>query len=72
MVYYTLNKLLERLEASGMPHTRWWVRKMMRAGLLTLPKYSFNKRFALTEEMIQDCVEDLRNRGEYHYKGKDE
>ena len=71
MVYYNLNKLLDKLKEAGLPHTRWWVRKMMKKEMLTLPKYSFNTRYALTDEIIDDAVEALRNRGEYHY-GKEE
>ncbi len=74
MQYYDLTKMVEIIEKHGILKSRdkksirWWLQKQIRKGNLTLPKWPFNNRYKLTEEMIDDAVEALKTRGKYHYE----
>ena len=64
--YYALNELSDKLKEEGLPNTRTWIYRMMKKGRLSLPTQPFSNRYILTEKIINDCVESLKNKGEYH------
>lgn len=69
---YSLTLLLDRLkkekeEDPDFPASRWWVDYMIRKGKLTLPKRPYSNRFALTPDIVEECVEAIKTKGEYHY-----
>ena len=67
MKYYSVTKLCERLSEEGLPSTRVWIYKMMKKGKLNLPKFPFSQRYALTESIIDECVQWLKREGYYRY-----
>ena len=71
--YNSLTRLAEKLVEEDLVHGnvqsgRTWIHRMIKKGKLTLPKFAFSGRYALTKEVIDEAIDSLKSKGEYHYE----
>lgn len=68
MKYRSLTTLISRLvKDNELPSSRGWVNKMIASGKIVLPKQKHANRYALTDEIIEQLVTDLKKKGTYDY-----